>query len=220
MAHIANSWERFAETGLLSSRHPPDHMGFDLYCGCCKAWATDGHLAAPQRHIKNVRYWASYSAEHKLKQAVAYFTWPEAIAELEGICGPHIREAYEHCRNEHAVSLCLPQPFPALPMLAIGAPPPVVLPPLQVPPPAGAPGLPIGLQDALRRIGELERRLAELEAVVLERRGSAAASASDSGQDSWTQAVSEQWCHRVSSAGPEVATAGQAVEPALATVET
>ena len=212
-------------------------MGFDLYCGCCKAWATDCHLAAPQRHIKNVRYWASYSDLHKLKQAVAYFTWPEAIAELEGICGPHIREAYEHCRNEHAVSLCLPQPFPALPMLAIGAPPPVVLPPLQVPqppsqvpsqpqdpppppPPAGAPGLPIGLQDALRRIGELERRLAELEAVVLERRGSAAASASDSGQDSWTQAVSEQWCHRVSSAGPEVATAGQAVDPALARVET
>ena len=199
MAQFPNSWERFAETGLLRSRHPPDHMGFDLYCGCCKAWATDGHLAAPQRHIKNVRYWASYSAERKLKQAVAYFTWPEAIAELEGICGPHIREAYEHCRNERAVSFGLPQPF---------GPPPSQVPsqPQHPPPPppsagaaTGAPGLPIGLQDALRRIGELERRLAELEAVVLERRGSAAASASDSGQDSWTQAVSEQWCHRVSS---------------------
>ena len=152
--------------------------------------------------MKNACYWADYvSDNNEVKQAVAYFTWPEAIAELEGICGPDIREAYEHCRNERAASLCLPQPFPA--MLAIAAPPPVVLPPLQVPlqlqdpppppPPAGAPGLPTGLQDALRRIGELERRLAELEAVVLERRGSAAASASDSGQDSWTQAVSEQW---------------------------
>jgi len=173
-------------------------MGFDLYCGCCGKWATDSHLTAKQRHMKNVLYWAeSVSDYDKVKQAVAYFTWPAAIAELEGmigICGPDIREHYEQCRNAHAASLDLPEPFPAMP--ASAAPHPEGLPPLQVP--------------LAYRVGELERRLDELEAVVLEHRGSAAASASDSGQDSWTQ---------VSLAGPEVATAGQAVEPALARVE-
>ena len=188
MAHIPNSWARFAETGLLRSRHP-DHMGFDLYCGCCKVWGTDGHLAARQRHMAAVQTWQSdrTSDYDKLTKAVAYFTWPEAIAELEGIC-QHIRATYELCRNERAAWYGLPQPFPA--MLAIAPPPPgllqaaqpapayVSLPPLGPPPGAPpAPGPPADgnnldermasmerlLQDVLSRLDDMEVRLHQLD---------------------------------------------------------